>query len=287
MPIVNYVREHRRFIKYAADKSLTSSEKLLWYALMEIFNEEAEGNVWPDDFIPISNDRVLYLAHPMGMDTMIRARNGLKQRGRIDYKPGNKNKASPAYKMNYFMPDCYSQNTNNIRDNIGNNMRGNTGNNLRDNMPGNMGDIYINQNKGYTGTQPGFDDEEDEEDDSSARAEEEINAAFLRNFGRAAYPAEAGRIAVYGRQNRFSPEMLALAVARAATEGAQKPVQYVLSILEDWKLEHVMQPHQVDEYRISEDIRRGKLTIIDETTEQRDEKRENRRQENVAAGLED
>ena len=108
MPIVNYVREHRRFIKYASDEKLTASEKLLWYVLMELFNQEAEGNVWPDDFIRISNSRVLSLLEPMGEDTLFRARNALKQHGRIDFRPGNKNKLNPAYRMIYFYPECIS-----------------------------------------------------------------------------------------------------------------------------------------------------------------------------------
>ena len=283
MPIVNYVREHRRFIRYASDNSLTASEKLLWYALMEIFNEEAEGNVWPDEFIRISNDRVLYWAHPMGMDTMIRARNGLKQQGLIDFKPGNKNKASPAYRICYFYPESNSQNTNNMGNNIGDNMVGNIGNNIQDNMRDNMGDIYININKDLYNNQNGKEDDDDEDDRARAG---EIGEAFARNFGRAAYPAEISRLASYGRMTRFSAEMIVRAIGRAAEEGAQKPVQYVLSILEDWKAEHVMQPHQIDEYRVEEDIRRGKLALAGEGSEGREARREQRRRENVEAGLE-
>ena len=51
MPIVNYVREHRRFIDYASDEQLTSGERLLWYALMEIMNQRAQGRDWPEGFI--------------------------------------------------------------------------------------------------------------------------------------------------------------------------------------------------------------------------------------------
>ena len=103
MPIVNYVREHTRFMEYACDEKLSSSERLLWYALMHVMNQRAQGNVWPDDFIRISNERLLSLC-PMKFDTMANARNGLKQRGLIEVEKGEKNKKSPAYRMIYFYP---------------------------------------------------------------------------------------------------------------------------------------------------------------------------------------
>ena len=146
MPIVNYVREHERFIEYAADEHLSTSEHVVWYALMHIMNQRAQGNVWPDEFIRISNDRLLSLC-PIGFDTMAAARNSLKQRKLIDYLPGKKNKESPAYRMFYFFPqyiapsseldgECYPKKTDNIGGNVGGNIGSNTG--------GKIGDININ-----------------------------------------------------------------------------------------------------------------------------------------------
>lgn len=301
MPIVNYVREHRRFIRYASDEKLTASEKLLWYVLMELFNQEAEGNVWPDDFIRISNNRVLSLLEPMGIDTMVRARNALKQHGRIDFRPGNKNKLNPAYRMIYFYPEGYTQNA----DNTGGNIQGNIPVNTGGNVPPNTGSIIINQNKGYTGTKMDFD--EDDDDDGVCRAREdetdripdrreresEIAAAFLRCFGRRAYPSEVNRLVWYGHTMRFQPGMVALAIEKAATEGAVKPVQYVLTILDDWHSEHVLQPHQVDGYQLLEDIRRGKAPVIAGTGDPyedlkiRQDQRDARQRENADAGIED
>ena len=181
MPIFNYVREHRRFIRYASDNKLTSSERLLWYALVEIINEESESNVWPDEFIRISNNRVLMLCDPMGIDTMVRARNGLKQRGLIEFRPGNKNKENPAYRVKLFYGDGYTQNADkngfytqnayNVGGNIGGNMPGNMGDNMGDNMPPNMGNIYINQNQTYNETQKRLDEDDEEEDAFRAGAE--------------------------------------------------------------------------------------------------------------------
>ena len=91
MPIVNYVREHMRFIEYASDEGLSSGERLVWYALMHIINGRAQGSIWPEGFIRIANDRLLALC-PMQLGAVIMARNSLKQRGLIDFIPGSRNK---------------------------------------------------------------------------------------------------------------------------------------------------------------------------------------------------
>ncbi len=314
MPIFNYVREHRRFIRYASDNKLTPSERLLWYALIEIINEESESNVWTDEFIRISNGRLLMLCDPMGIDTMVRARNGLKQRGLIEFRPGNKNKENPAYRVKLFYPDgytqnadknecytqnennkseCYTQNASNMGGNTGGNVGGNTGGNMGGNIPPNMGNIYINQNKRYTETETRRDpDDDDEEDDTVIRArEDEIIAAFTRNFGRIPYPAELNRLAWAGRAMKFMPIMIARAIEIAAGEGAVKPVDYVLTILGEWDREHVRQPHQVEGYQWDEDIRRGKAPAFAGTGDSiedlriREEHREERRRENIGAGI--
>ena len=104
MAIVNYVVEHIRFMEYASEEKLKGSVMLLWYALMHQMNQRAQGNVWPEEFVRIDNDRLLsYL--PMEYDTFAAARNKLKQLGRIDYIPGERNKTNPAYKMIYFYPN--------------------------------------------------------------------------------------------------------------------------------------------------------------------------------------
>ena len=309
MPIVNYVREIERFIEYAADKQLTANERCLWYGLMHIFNMRANGNEWPGGFIPITNDRVFTYC-PGGFDTLARTRNRLKQLGLIDFHAGNRNKAAPEYKMNYQCLDFYPentdktgycpQNTDNMRDNIRDNVQDNTGGNVQ----GNMGYLYPNKNtKGYG--KPVSDDEEEEEEDSRAGAREgdvvadrkereaEIAGAYQRFLGRNPYPAELDSLVWYGHSMCFPAIMVAKAVEIAAREGARKPVAYVGKILEDWKDSHVMQPHQVDGYQLEEDIRRGKAPVLAGTGDTfedwkaRENARENRRQENVLAGIEE
>ena len=102
MPIVNYVREHMRFIEYASDEGLSSGERLVWYALMHIINGRAQGNIWPEGFIRIANDRLLALC-PMQLGAVIMARNSLKQRGLIDFIPGSRNKR-PRLQNQFLLP---------------------------------------------------------------------------------------------------------------------------------------------------------------------------------------
>lgn len=308
MPIFNYVREHRRFIRYASDNKLTSSERLLWYALVEIINEEAESNVWPDEFIRISNGRLLTLCDPMGIDTMVRARNGLKQRGLIEFRPGNKNKENPAYRVKLFYPDGYTQNAYNMMCNVQGNTVGNIRGNTWGNAPANVGNIYINQNREYTETETQRDSDDDDEDAAVFRAREDgdddpipdrsereaaIRAAYIRNFGWMPNKGEVDALVLTGHIDGFPPVMVAKALEVAAVEGARKPVQYVRTILADWKEAHVMQPHQVDEYRLKQDIRANRHGMgwygtgdAAEDWRQDQEEREERRRDNIDAGIE-
>lgn len=100
MPIVNYIREHEWFIEYAANEGLTPNDIALYDAILRQVNRRAEGNYWPDDFTRIRND-VLLLYCRMGFDAMARSRNKLKQKGIIDFIPGNRNSEAPAYKIEY------------------------------------------------------------------------------------------------------------------------------------------------------------------------------------------
>ena len=146
MPIVNYVREHMRFIEYASDEGLSSGERLVWYALMHIINGRAQGSIWPEGFIRIANDRLLALC-PMQLGAVIMARNSLKQRGLIDFIPGSRNKRAPAYKINFFSPEfppdspgkagkvqSYCENRSNYNNNMGSNYDNNIGGKVTENI---------------------------------------------------------------------------------------------------------------------------------------------------------
>ena len=276
MPIVNYVREHIRFMEYATDEHLTASERLLWYALMHIMNQRAQGKVWPDEFIRISNDRLLSYC-PMKYDTIAAARNSLKQRGLIEYTKGDKNRLSPAYRVNYFYPEYVAPDTESDEvypeksdkngfypknsDYIGGNMGGNIGGNMGGNMGGNTGDFILN-NKGIRNRNPKYfeDDEEDEEDSfARARAREEVNAAWKTFFGKAANPAVADGIAWRAVQARFEEGIITKAVELAAHKCAGSPFDYIITVLSDWRQQKVRTMADADEYGFLWDATEGKL----------------------------
>ena len=259
MPIVNYIREHRRFIQYASDEKLTANERLLWYALMEIMNQRADGCVWPDDFIRVGNDRVLTLC-PMGFDTMAKARNGLKQRGLIEFRAGDKNKTNPAYKMNYFCPEDYPENSDkapfypknsdNIQDNMSGNAEDNNGGNKGDNQRGRTGDQ--NQTKTENNIYTKRDPDEEEEHEKQllrVRARAEAAAAWKENLGEAANPAVLNRIGHAQAENwQFDRGVIAYAVELAAMNGGGNPSGYVFRTLDDWRRHKVFTREDAEEY---------------------------------------
>lgn len=271
MPIVNYVREHMRFIEYASEENLSASEMLLWYALMHQFNQRAQGNIWPEEFVRIDNDRLLsYL--PFGYDALAEARNKLKQRGIIDYVPGERNKKNPTYKITYFYPTYvksqteedafekpvnhrypenpdnmpgknggYPENPVNLPVNSPSNKGGNMGGNLPGNMPVNSANNNINYTryKEYENQKEQIDDpEEDEEATARARAREEAReeakAAWLVCYGKPLNPYAADRLALKAELLHFEKGVLTKAVELAAYKCADFPMDYIGSLLHDW-----------------------------------------------------
>ena len=267
MPIVNYVREHIRFMEFATDHHLSSGERLLWYALMHILNQRAEGNRWPDGMTEIANERLLTYC-PMKFDTLATARNNLKQRGLIDYTPGDKRRKAPAYRVIYFdaqaapgeryseeagkipgdlyrdadyqqgdyqqayasifYPRDYPKKSDNVGDNVGGNMGDNPGDNPGDKVP----NIYINYNKqGYKPKKP-LEDEDDEQR-AAASCAREAAEAWKVCIGREISPTLAKRIGNYGVIAGFEAGVVSRAVEIAAGR-AEKPAQYIMAVLQDW-----------------------------------------------------
>ena len=279
MPIVNYVREHIRFMEYATDEHLTASERLLWYALMHVFNQRAQGKVWPDEFIRISNDRLLSFC-PMKYDTIASARNSLKQRGLIEYTKGEKNKLSPAYRMIYFYPEYVApdtetdvnpqsntENTDYIGGNTGGNIGYNTGGNMGGNRGGNTGDNNIN----YTGNrripdryQRDWEDDEEEQEEAAARARAraEAAAAWKENFGKEATPAMLNALTWRAVSFGFEEGVLTKAIEACAFKGAASPMDYCVSVICDWAQNKVKTVQDVEEYSFVYDAYNGRVQNI-------------------------
>ena len=267
MPIVNYVREHIRFMEYAADENLTASERLLWFALMHIHNQRAQDKYWPDDFIRISNDRLLTYC-PMKFDTMAKARNALKQRGLIEFEKGDKNKKHPAYRMIYFFPQQ------GIPDNCpdGNsypNNSDNTGDNMGYNAGYNTGDIYINytdkpipetiHNPTVTPSTlvtPVVQEEDDENninDPVLMRAREEVKTSWKQCFGSFPNPSIVDNISFFAAKRfKFGEGIINEAICLAATKMVTSPVDYILTLFRDWGIHQKVKTLDDLEYYLDE-----------------------------------
>ena len=269
MPIVNYVREHIRFIEYATDENVTASERLLWYALMHIMNQRAQGKVWPDDLIRVSNDRLLTYC-PMKFDTMVAARNKLVQRGLIEYSKGDRNKQSPAYRVIYFEPifvdgeSGYTEKSDNLGGNIGSNIGSNMGSNMGSREGANRGNIYINLNRTYT-----FENDKEDEDDERRylMAREETANAWKANFGSAVPSGIAEALASRAAALGFGPGVAQKAIALSCLRGTGSPAEYVQKLFSDWAKSGVRTLADADEYVFLHDASNGKSPEVLSATE--------------------
>ncbi len=258
MPVVNYVREHVRFMEYASDEHLTAGERQLWEALFHIMNSRAQGNFWPEGYIRVSNERVLSYT-TMGFDTMAKARNRLKQRGLIDYEAGKRNEVSPAYKMNFFFPDeeFYPNNSDKEGDKEG----GKAWDKQRGKAWDKPGDIILNYTEKYT--EPYLNREEPEEEEElrahadargpdgltdRGRIEREALISWRQEVGEDITPALMHRIGTIGLLNGFEQGVIQTAVEYAAVHG-KMPAKYVLKLLGDWSDSRIHTREEAEKYQ--------------------------------------
>ena len=303
MPYVNYIREHMAFIEYASDNGLSGNERLLWYALMHIMNQRAQGANYPDGFIRIANKRLLSYA-PMQFDAMAKARNALQQRGLIEFTHGKRNAEMPMYKMNYF--SCPADNPQDApapvdnsasstagyplkTDNIGGNIRCNVQGNTQGSAPGNNGDIhnrlnvypdrhqYVFENdhqdggeamRAYERLREEF-REYSESDVGIAQHEAAVAAdkAFRANFGRQPTNAFVQRMGLAAAHLGMSPAMIEIAIHDAALRNASDVYSYAVTLLRDWYYQEVTTPDEYVEYSFMRDSVNGRLTGVSSTSD--------------------
>ena len=246
MCYVNFVRESTAFMRHACDQGLTANERLLWYALFHTMNARAKGSDWPEGLVPIPNKQLLSLV-PFGEDSLIAARNKLKQRGLIDYQPGKKNAAPPMYKMVYFAAELstsYEQNwesypdmSGNVQGNNWGNARGNVQGNNGGNTPGNMPGIILNYkpNDRENRNPLDFIDDEDDDVDAARVREERIRQMYRQCIGRAPTTLEIGQIWAAWNNTQAEGALVDEAIQRAAMYGAKAPAMYAKMLLYNWQ----------------------------------------------------
>lgn len=188
---VNYVAEFEAFMRYAEDNLLSGRERLLWIALFHSANRRKTWNAqtgeyeWPEGFFVVTND-ALHSNACLDKRGVADMRNSLKQRGLIDFIKGEKNKAHPQYKINYFTVR---------RENVPNNVPNHVPNDTPNHAPNSTPTIpptapqYININTdtgGNTGIRPLgnqekiFEDNNEQEYYSNAHTREFLSAADSR-----------------------------------------------------------------------------------------------------------
>ena len=263
---VNYVREINAFHRYANVNFLGSSERLLWFGLMDYINlHYASGSEWPGDFISIPNKGIL--SHvPFGEDALTEARSRLKQRGLIEYLPGKKNKEAPKYRIHYFSMELstgYQQNVGTDYPEKTGNIPGNMPGNVPGNMPGNVPGSHPYINLNVTPRNPKSNvTPDDEEEEAEERAREEavavIDSAFRESYGRSATIAEANILALrYCRSGMTEPEVLREAVREAAQHGAKNPAIYARRILSDWDGDYIRTVQDLNEWQVLKTMYHG------------------------------
>lgn len=89
---MNYIKELNAFYDWLETNSLSTSEIVLWHALMHINNKSG----WAEEFAVATS--VLCVKTGLADRTIRDARNKLKQKGRIDFK-SRKGNQSAIYKM--------------------------------------------------------------------------------------------------------------------------------------------------------------------------------------------
>ena len=305
MSQINFVAEFRAIMETCRRDSVSGRTRLLWIALFYLANDRAREDEqtgaweWPDEFFPVNNYE-LATHCPLEKRAILEARNRLKQMGVIDFKAGDNAMKPAKYRIKYL---SVSQWCKNAPQHAPQEAPQHAPQEAPQHAP-QEAPYYININRDK-GINPGKSDEDDDDEDViSARAREEddpiadraeregdICAAFARFVGRRPYPAELERLVWCSHAMHFLPVMAAKAIEISAGSGAEKPAQYAMKILEDWKNNDVMQPHQISGYQWDEDIQRGKAPVFAGTGDSvedwkiREMHREERRQENLQAGI--
>ena len=288
MSTISYIKECKAFMRFAADNGLSGPERELWRVLLDLFNERADGNQWPDGFLRLPNKVVLsWLSY--GDDTLAKARNRLAQRGLIEFVRGNRREDLPMYRMVWltaprlntpaevdplFYPQFYPK------------ISGKNGVcSYSDNIDGTETETWDSVLTEELGT------EEEEEQQPRARAREAAEAeegeseadreragavkeGFRESFGRQPHRAEVSRIALAARLLGFSPEMIRIAIKAAAEHGASAPAMYAVQVLNDLDGWGVYTPEQYSMHMLH--YRTGDMDITQQLREANERRHEHR-----------
>lgn len=261
MSTISYIKECKAFMRYAADNGLSGPERELWRVLLDLFNERADGNQWPDGFLRLPNKVVLSWLS-FGEDTLGKARNRLAQRGLIEFVRGNRREDLPMYRMIWlsaprakFGSDTEPEDCPTFYPKISGKTAGKNGDPSYSDIDGtetwtrnsvvlypDWDEIEEEEEQDARAREDGGDPEE--ETDAGRESAEAVKSGFAEFFGRRPHRAEVTRIAMAARLLGFSPEMIRIAIRVAAEHGATAPAMYVVQMLHDMDGWGVYTPEQ-------------------------------------------
>lgn len=224
---VSYIREFNSFMRYACENGLGGRERLLWVALLFLANDRGRYNEltqtyeWPEGFFQVSNHELTLHStlDKRGIETV---RNQLRQRGLIDFMPGERKKRNPAYKINYFGLTGYKNAPKDVPNHVPNSVPKDVPNSAPI-----IKDIDIDVYAEYR-----------DEDDERARARQ-VCACWLHTFGELLAPGAVRDLLRIAEMNGMDTALILAAVTAAGRANAKSPMEYTRSCLDDWRREGV------------------------------------------------
>lgn len=263
MSKVNFVSEFNLFMRYARDNGLSLRERMLWIALFYIandravYNEQTNEYEWPDDFIRVSNSELnLYCClDKRAIETL---RNGLKQRGLIDFLPGEKNKRNPAYRLLYLSMNVGYKKVPNYDPN-------HTPNNVPNYAPNNAPNYAPNMSpfikyKYTAGDNEMYGNDEDDDEDSFAcmlaRARTVIQTAYRSSFGSVPTTAEVDGMAL-AVANMNLVDVADKALLYTAQAGPVNRLAYFKALCADWHAEYIRTPEELSDHLTLQNMARN------------------------------
>jgi len=231
---MNYIREINAFMDWLEINPLDPTTQTLWFHIMAIANKSG----WPEWFT-IAN---LTLMAKVGVseNTLIKHRNILIQKNRIEYKSQGKHKAGK-YKIIPFTSFFEVKDTvkDNVTSNIAANHEVNREVNREVNHAVNPSALYkLNKTKRNN-------------NGSSSGATQTQNYVELLNqeFGRLASPIELEKLQAFIVDDGLDPLVVCEAIKRARLQGYTN-VSYVLGILRNWRDAGVKDMSGVSRYEL-------------------------------------
>lgn len=294
---VNYIAELNRFQRFAMDEELSGYAMLLWHTLMGLFNDRGEGDEWPES-IRVSSRKMLAF-FPFSQSTLERAREELIDAGRIAYENGSRGERGE-YRLILFeaadkQPKAADKQadaqTSSVAESVDNSDFSTSPSGYpSDNRPDSrltdgQSDTHIQTSNAYAHIR-----DDDDERDARPRLvilsefeNQEQDEAMIREAFRERLPelpvtkAALHDLLMIARDLGQTPGVVCDAVAVAARRCARSPVDYILTLLDDWSREGVRTQQDLGELLVMRDALSGRIAVGGVTRQDLEEARERRR----------